>query len=287
MTGAELTISSVAALLIGLLIGSVGIGGVLLVPWLTQAIGLPVRDAVAIAMFSFVATGLAAVWAGARSPRDPATTYWPMIVATAPGSLLGAVAIALAPERAALAVLAIAVSLAGARLLWARHRTARCAARSRVAAGLGRRRNRRLRVVAHRHRRRDGAHADAAVARGAGSVRDPARADRAAADRGDRYALGHALGHGVDWVAGAALGAMQVPGVLAGRRLAEGLPVTTITRLLGSSCSRPAPGWPRRHSRRVDPRRTTRPDSAEGGPAGPSLSSAAGPSCTMWPLLMM
>ena len=117
MTGAELAISSVAALLIGLLIGSVGIGGVLLVPWLTQAIGLPVRDAVAIAMLSFVATGIAAIYASARAPRQPATTRWPLVLATAPGALLGAAVIAMVPERAALAVLALAVSFAGARLL--------------------------------------------------------------------------------------------------------------------------------------------------------------------------
>lgn len=232
MTGAELTISSVAALLIGLLIGSVGIGGVLLVPWLTQAIGLPVRDAVAIAMFSFVATGLAAVWAGARSPRDPATTYWPMIVATAPGSLLGAVAIALVPERAALAVLAIAVSLAGARLL--RPGTARRdAQRDRESPpgwGAG--------AIA--------GFASSLTGTGGAMVLTPMLLWRgvpvlSAILLGQivqlpiaaTATLGHALGHGVDWVAGAALGAMQVPGVLAGRRLAEGLPVTTITRLLG------------------------------------------------------
>ena len=106
MTGAELAISSVAALLIGLLIGSVGIGGVLLVPWLTQAIGLPVRDAIAIAMLSFVATGVAAIWVSARAPRQPAKARWPLVLATAPGALLGAAVIAMVPERAALAVLA-------------------------------------------------------------------------------------------------------------------------------------------------------------------------------------
>ncbi|RPH63744.1 MAG: hypothetical protein EHM83_09495 [Burkholderiales bacterium] len=87
MTGTELLLSSSAALLIGILIGSVGIGGVLMVPWLTQAIGLPVREAVAIAMLSFVATGIAALVISARSLRDPATMRWPMVLATAPGAL--------------------------------------------------------------------------------------------------------------------------------------------------------------------------------------------------------
>src|SRR5690606_24078461 len=76
MTGTELLLSSSAALLIGILIGSVGVGGVLMVPWLTQAIGLPVREAVAIAMLSFIATGIAALVISARSLRDPATMRW-------------------------------------------------------------------------------------------------------------------------------------------------------------------------------------------------------------------
>src|SRR5690606_3205520 len=86
MSGAELLLSSLAALLIGARIGGVGIGGVLLVPWLTQAIGLPVRDAVAIAMLGFVATGAAALVIAARSVRDPATMRWPLVVATVPGA---------------------------------------------------------------------------------------------------------------------------------------------------------------------------------------------------------
>src|SRR5687768_7700183 len=58
---AELALTLGAALLIGSLIGSVGIGGVLLVPWLTGVIGLGVRDAVTIAMASYLATGVVAI----------------------------------------------------------------------------------------------------------------------------------------------------------------------------------------------------------------------------------
>ncbi|RPH58246.1 MAG: sulfite exporter TauE/SafE family protein, partial [Burkholderiales bacterium] len=45
--------------------------------------------------------------------------------------------------------------------------------------------------------------------------------------------LGHALGGGVDWAAGAALGLMLVPGVFAGRRLAQAMPLAMTTRLVG------------------------------------------------------
>jgi uncharacterized membrane protein YfcA len=232
MTGAELAISSVAALLIGLLIGSVGIGGVLLVPWLTQAIGLPVRDAVAIAMLSFVATGIAAIYASARAPRHPATTRWPLVLATAPGALLGAAVIAMVPEPAALAVLALAVSFAGARLL-ARPAALRAApppGGAQPGWGIG--------TVS--------GFASSLTGTGGAMVLTPLLLWRGVPvldaillgqivqlPIAATATLGHALGHGVDWVAGAALGAMQVPGVLAGRRLAEGLPVATITRLLG------------------------------------------------------
>lgn len=232
MTGAELAISSVAALLIGLLIGSVGIGGVLLVPWLTQAIGLPVRDAVAIAMLSFVATGIAALFACARSLKSPGTIRWPLVLATAPGALLGAAVIALVPERAALALLAGAVAISGGRLLSRPPTPVAAPAASTSPPGWG------VGGLA--------GFASSLTGTGGAMVLTPMLLWRGVPvldaillgqvvqlPIAATATLGHALGHGVDWTAGAAIGAMQVPGVLAGRRLAEALPVATVTRLLG------------------------------------------------------
>ena len=60
MNFADLAITVFAALVIGGLIGAIGIGGVLLTPWLTHVIGLPVRDAIVISSFAFIGTGVAA-----------------------------------------------------------------------------------------------------------------------------------------------------------------------------------------------------------------------------------
>lgn len=116
MTGAELAISSVAALLIGLLIGSVGIGGVLLVPWLTKGVGFGVREAVAIAMASYMATGIVAILQ-ARFTEDwnRLSSYWPLVAAALPGAFLGGLAIAAISETVTLLALAIFLVLTG---LW-------------------------------------------------------------------------------------------------------------------------------------------------------------------------
>ena len=103
-----------AAVLIGSLIGSVGIGGVLLVPWLTAIIGFGVRDAVAIAMASYIATGIVAILQSRFSEEWEAIwPYWPLVVATLPGAFLGGLAIATIPEAVALAVLAVFLVLTG------------------------------------------------------------------------------------------------------------------------------------------------------------------------------
>jgi len=235
MSGAELLLSSLAALLIGALIGSVGIGGVLMVPWLTQVVGLPVRDAVAIAMLSFVATGAAAGVIAARSARDPATMRWPLVVATVPGALLGAAAIASVPERAALLVLALALSIVGVRMLRSspagREPRDAGAESGRPSAGWG------VGLVT--------GFASSVTGTGGPMVLTPLLAWRGVPllnaillgqvvqlPIAATATLGHAVGEGVDWFAGAALGLMLVPGVFAGRRLARAMPLAAMTRLL-------------------------------------------------------
>ena len=110
----EIAMTLGAAVVIGSLIGSVGIGGVLLVPWLTGVIGLGVRDAVAVAMASYVATGIVAILQ-ARLSDDwrRLWSYWPLVLATLPGAFLGGLAIAAIPERIALSILALFLVLTG------------------------------------------------------------------------------------------------------------------------------------------------------------------------------
>jgi uncharacterized protein len=111
---AELALTLAAALLIGSLIGSVGIGGVLLVPWLTGVIGLGVRDAVAIAMASYLATGvIAIVQARFTDDWNRLWAFWPLALATLPGAFLGGLAIAVIPDALALFLLAVFLILTG------------------------------------------------------------------------------------------------------------------------------------------------------------------------------
>src|ERR1700759_1325256 len=56
----------ITGFIVGLFTGSVGIGGVLLVPALVIFTGLSVRDAVATALFSFIFTGMLGSWLFAR-----------------------------------------------------------------------------------------------------------------------------------------------------------------------------------------------------------------------------
>lgn len=116
MGAVDILLTLAAAGFIGCLIGGVGIGGVLLVPFLTYALGLPVREAVAIAMASYIATGIAAIMQ-ARMTDDwrQLRPYWLLIVATLPGAFLGGLAIGAIPDRVALLLLAIFLVLTG---LW-------------------------------------------------------------------------------------------------------------------------------------------------------------------------
>ena len=81
-----------AALVVGVLIGSVGIGGVLLVPTLTYLGGVPIHDAIAAAMFSYLFAGAAATWIYARKGSiDWESSLW-LAIGAMPAALAGAFA---------------------------------------------------------------------------------------------------------------------------------------------------------------------------------------------------
>lgn len=78
------------ALVTGALIGTVGIGGVLLVPALVVIGGLTVHEATPIATLSFLFAGIAGTAAYARQGRiDWATTKW-LLIGAIPGAVAGA-----------------------------------------------------------------------------------------------------------------------------------------------------------------------------------------------------
>ena len=104
-----------AAVFIGGLIGSVGIGGVLLVPFLTAVAGLGVRESIAIAMASYIVTGIVAILqARVTGEWSRLRPYELAMLATLPGAFLGGLAIAAIPDRIALLLLAAFLVVTGA-----------------------------------------------------------------------------------------------------------------------------------------------------------------------------
>lgn len=228
---AYLLATLVAALVIGALIGSIGIGGILLAPWLIGVVGLDVRDAITISTASFVATGLGALVVFARGERGALARAWPLIAATVPGAMLGAIALAVAPRRLTLALLAALLIATGARML---------------AGGPPRtRRNGKPSTGVDWAVGMLSGFLSALTGTGGPMVLVPIQLWRglpvlAAIAVGQVVQLpiaatatiGNWIGGGVDLVAAALIGAMLVPGVIFGPRLAAAVPIAALTRIV-------------------------------------------------------
>jgi uncharacterized protein len=87
----------VAGIVIGVAIGSTGIGGVLLVPFLIYALGMSAPLAVALALFSFLWSGLVAAGLYARQGSIAWREAAWLSLAALPGAYLGAAALGLVP----------------------------------------------------------------------------------------------------------------------------------------------------------------------------------------------
>ena len=104
-----LVIAAGLILIAGVLIGAVGIGGVLVVPALTDAAGLAIERAIAASMFGFLLTGMLAVVLQWRTLRA-ASGAWLLNLAALIGAVSGALVLDLIPDlgiRLFIAVLAI------------------------------------------------------------------------------------------------------------------------------------------------------------------------------------
>jgi len=110
----------IAGIVVGIAIGCVGIGGVLLVPFLTYAAGLDVRDAVAVALASYLPSGLLATWLYARRGSIPWRAALPLTLAALPAALLGALAAEHAPGALLEAAIGTLLLAGGLNALWAR-----------------------------------------------------------------------------------------------------------------------------------------------------------------------
>ena len=229
---AHLVATLCAALVIGALIGSIGIGGILLAPWLIGVVGLDVRAAITISSASFIATGLTALVIFARVERRDLARAWPVVVATLPGAFAGAFALAFAPKRLSLALLAALLVATGLRVFAQRVRVAPAeSSRSPSAVGTD------WTVGAL------GGFLSALTGTGGPMVLVPIQLWRgaplfAAVAIGQvaqlpiaaMATIGNALSGGVDLVAAATIGVLLVPGVVAGRRLAAAVPLAWLTR---------------------------------------------------------
>jgi uncharacterized membrane protein YfcA len=104
-------------LLIGFLIGSIGIGGVLLAPSLVFFGGMGVRESIAVSMASFIIPGIVALVTVVRAAKSGIGERWPLLLATAPGAFAGALALGMAPDGLALGILAVFMIGTGIRVL--------------------------------------------------------------------------------------------------------------------------------------------------------------------------
>jgi len=108
---------AVAGVLIGVLIGATGIGGVLLVPFMVHGLHLPVQSAVAVALWSYLWSGLLAIglyWRRGSIPVRPA--LW-VCGASLPGALLGSAALAVVPGKVVEALIGGVLVLGGIQTL--------------------------------------------------------------------------------------------------------------------------------------------------------------------------
>ena len=105
------------ALLVGMLIGSVGIGGILLIPALQMLAPLPIQAAMATALFTFIFTGIVGtVLFQRRGSVDWALTT-PLCVGAALFGVVGAWANARLDAKVLALILALLIAAAGAYTL--------------------------------------------------------------------------------------------------------------------------------------------------------------------------
>ena len=87
---ATLLLLTVIGVLVGILIGSIGIGGVLLVPGLVYLAGYDIHTAIASCMLSYAFSGLVGAWMYARKGSIRWTTGGWLSIGAMPGAGLGA-----------------------------------------------------------------------------------------------------------------------------------------------------------------------------------------------------
>lgn len=103
----------VIALLVGALIGTVGVGGILLIPALAALCGLPTHAAMGTALFSFIFTGLLGTWLYQRHGSIDWGITVPVCLGALAGGYPGALANAAASGRVLDLLLGAVIIFAG------------------------------------------------------------------------------------------------------------------------------------------------------------------------------
>ena len=99
--------------IIGVLVGTAGIGGFLLVPILILMESVSVRDALVVATLSFLVAGFVSLWAMHREPTAGRRGVGAFLLFAVPGAALGAAVVGLAQERLLSGFIACAFAAAG------------------------------------------------------------------------------------------------------------------------------------------------------------------------------
>jgi uncharacterized protein len=102
-----------AGAVVGVLIGSTGVGGVLLVPFLIYALGFSVQGAVAVALWSYLWSGFVAVALYGRRGSIPWRAASWLCLAALPGAYLGARAMVAISAVLLQALIAVVLVLGG------------------------------------------------------------------------------------------------------------------------------------------------------------------------------
>lgn len=97
MTFVEMLIFGGFGLLAGGLIGCVGVGGVILVPALVYLVGVPIKVAIAAAMFAFLLSGLVGTFVFARNKSIRWNLTRPLWLGAMSSALAGALTVSAAP----------------------------------------------------------------------------------------------------------------------------------------------------------------------------------------------
>jgi uncharacterized protein len=102
-----------AGVLLGVAIGCTGVGGVLLVPFLLYGLHLPVQQAIALALYGYLLSGLLAVLLYARRGSIPFRAAGWLSLGALPGAYFGARAVPHVPGGVLQALIALALVAAG------------------------------------------------------------------------------------------------------------------------------------------------------------------------------